>query len=285
MQIDFNFKIPEFDPVELERAVSRRHEAAKASVSVKGRFIGTSLGAWMERVKLAGVPVVPASVIAELPREVFRRAEEMHEGDKMHWDAMAIALSLVPENCMARWDACSCLELKGAMALGRAPTHAERTELPWHDPRAFDILQEFPADSFHVWQRPWIEAMKVDGYPVEFRVFVRNGKVIGVANYYPQRALPETAEFLGLAQRCEEATDRVVAYRTSTGEIPWMQTYAGGFDESKVSATLDFFATQDGEVMFLEAGPPYGAGAHPCSFIDREISGVALKIAAGVQLR
>ena len=40
--------------------------------------------------------------------------------------------------------------------------------------------------------------------------------------------------------------------------------------------TADFVVGKDGKVLFLEGGPPYGLGAHPCCFEGRDIEGIAL---------
>lgn len=127
--------------------------------------------------------------------------------------------------------------------------------------------------------------MVLDGYPVEFRVFVENGEVLGVASYYPQRPLPPTPEMSALAGHCIRRSFTILQHLTQSQEAPWMPTYEGKFEDGKVSATLDFIVTTEGKALFLEAGPPFGAGAHPCAFIDRPIKGVALEMAPGVELR
>ena len=44
----------------------------------------------------------------------------------------------------------------------------------------------------------------------------------------------------------------------------------GGYSDPLIrdhpNATADFLVTTDHRVLFLEGGPPYGAGAHPCCF-------------------
>ena len=277
--------IPLFDVEAALRHAASRHEQAKAAVAVPGRFIGTSLTSWLDLVQSAGVPVVPAQEIASMPRDVLLRVEDQQPGDQEHWSELAAALKGVPAGHMARWELCSGLALKMAMAAAEPPSHEVMTDLDAMDPRAFGIFYEFPADVVKVVSRPWVRAGMCEGYPVEFRVFVKNNKVLGVANYYPQRPLPLTYGNTALAHRCLVKAENIVDKLVSRGAYPWMPSYERQFDPQKVSATLDFIATPDGGLVFLEAGPPFGAGAHPCAFIDREISGVALELAPGARLR
>ncbi|MFK4706120.1 hypothetical protein ABIC83_002959 [Roseateles asaccharophilus] len=280
------FLIPAVDFDAIVQEARAKHAAAAAKARTGGRFIGTSLGDWMSRVNDAGVPAVPADKIATFARSAF--LELMDGGDDRTVAAMAPlreALAKLPPDAMARFDPCSGVELKHVIAEGLEPTRSDRQDLLAFDPRAFDIIHEFPADHVDVWSRPWIRAKKIDGYPVEFRVFVENSEIKGVASYYPQRPLPQTGEISGYVGDCLNLTYRVLDHLQRSKETPWMPSYEGRFVEGLVSATLDFIVTDDGNVLFLEAGPPYGAGAHPCAFIDQEIRGVALALAPGVSLR
>lgn len=172
------------------------------------------------------------------------------------------------------------------MAQGLSNEVIARSDLSPFDPRAVDIILEYPADSIQVWRRPWVQALQVDGYPVEFRVFVRDGSIQGIASYYPQRPLPVTPEMLAYVEGCREATYNILAHLVRSQERPWMPSYEKRYSDQLPSATLDFLVDTSGQVLFLEAGPPLGAGAHPCAFIDRdEMSGVALELAPGAQLR
>ena len=47
-------------------------------------------------------------------------------------------------------------------------------------------------DTMAVWRRPWCACEFYGGYPVQFRAFVRDGRLEGVTSRYTQRALPET---------------------------------------------------------------------------------------------
>src|SRR5690606_28774958 len=85
---------------------------------------------------------------------------------------------------MVRWDACASLSLKSAMTdLDPSPTSAMRGSFDMHpegDPRAYDIIYQYPAAVVPVLARPWLQAQFHDGYPIEFRVFVEDSKVIAL---------------------------------------------------------------------------------------------------------
>ncbi len=279
-------QIPVFDHEAMLRAAAARRAATVEGAKQAGRFIGTSLGAWLARAQDADVPAVGAKLIAAVPRAAF--LEAMENGTFEVDDRMASlrrGLSELQPTEMARFDPCAGLELKKAMADGTPPSLAQRQDLTAFDLRAFDIIAEYPADIVPVWARPWVEAKVIDGYPVEYRVFVENGEIKGVASYYPQRPLPQTPAVLDQVEQCKQMTTRILHYLTLTGELPWQPAIEEGFAPGLAHATLDFLVTVTGEVLFLEAGPPFGAGAHPCAFIDREVSGVALALAEGVRLR
>jgi hypothetical protein len=170
------------------------------------------------------------------------------------------------------------------MGSGEDPAPVARTLLP-DDPRAFDILCEYPADTIPVWSRPWVKALDHEGFPVEFRVFVRNDEAVAVSSYYPQRPLPHTDEVRCYAERSLALAQTISNQIVASDTYPWLDTYPrAGCSKGRVNATLDFLVTEVGEVIFLEAGPPLGAGAHPCCFLDREdITGIALALAPGVE--
>ncbi|MBK3779985.1 hypothetical protein G3A43_06930 [Paraburkholderia aspalathi] len=271
---------------ELEELSARRHAEAKAPFEIPGSkaFIGVSLKAWLDVMTAAGIPSIPAEAVTSFKRDTFRNFETSMLEEPEVWRNFHTAVASIPATHMARWDACSSLDLKFAMA-EKVPFGEHARALHPGDPRAYEILSEYPADKFTVWSRPWVEAKVVDGYPVEFRVFVKDSQVLGIASYYPQRALPGTPDIISLAEQCGDLTSSMLRHLASTGQYPWMVNYARHFTEGTVNATLDFLVTLDNQVLFLEAGPPYGAGAHPCAFIDRSIEGIALALAPGVALR
>ena len=173
---------------------------------------------------------------------------------------------------MMRFDYCASLEIKISLSQGEWECRPEFCRVELDDPRAFDILFEYPRPTAPVWLRPWADALIVDGYPVEYRAFVRDGKLQGISSYYPQRPLPEFPEHI---QAVREQTERLIqAARTP---FQWhFVPMPGNLAQDGVHFTADFIATAEG-VLFLEGGPPHELGAHPCCFRRREISGVALE--------
>ena len=43
--------------------------------------------------------------------------------------------------------------------------------------------------------------------------------------------------------------------------------------------------TEEMGLVMVDAGPGYGAGAHPCCFIDQPVTGRAWALAEGVEAR
>ncbi len=59
------------------------------------------------------------------------------------------------------------------VSLGAWTAHALAAQIPSVP------VYEYPADVVPIWSRSWIDAKKEAGYPVEFRVFVKNNEVLG----------------------------------------------------------------------------------------------------------
>lgn len=177
----------------------------------------------------------------------------------------AINASLGPDE-MLRWDCCAGLDIKHGMSRGTVPGMEGRKLYPM-EPRTFDILYEFPANEVSVFRRPWIQAKTLEGFPVEFRVFVEDGKPVGVANYYLQRDLPNTHEIHQAARQALSHTHAILQVMDDEGVFPSVQNQPR---PQQVCATLDFLLLDSGEVWFLEAGPGHHFGAHPCSFLQSD---------------
>lgn len=282
----FDWKLPEVDWEEVARRARERHIAAMAPFAdpATGAFIGTSLGAWLVEAQHAGIPYIGAELLLGISRDLFMREEETAKTHQALWADFYGKQKSVPEGFMVRWDACAGLDLKFAMANREGYGEHARIVHP-SDPRACDINYEYPSDTLKMWKRPWVPALMMNGYPVELRVFIENGQVLGVANYYPQHTLPDTEQIQGFVTAAKAAAETLVASLQARGRHPWMVNYAARYAEGSINATLDFLITEDEEVVFLEAGPPFSMGAHPCSFQDQEIKGIALGLAPGVQPR
>lgn len=246
-------------------------------------FAAASLTAWMNAAMEAGVPSVPAECVAELSIDALLRSDDpREEGAQEVLDQLAAINAALPADHMLRWDCCASYALKDAMAEGQVPAPEERGI--GIDIRSFDLLFEFPAETIAVLQRPWVNAQELNGFPIEFRVFVADGRVHAVANYYLQRPLPDTPAIRSAVKDAVAATEAIVAHLQSQGQTPVMP-FQPERQETSFRATLDFLVDEQGQVLFLEAGPGWGQGAHPCAFLQPDGSTVdpveGLKLGSG----
>lgn len=165
--------------------------------------------------------------------------------------------------------------------------------------------------------RPWITAgrlligedphragTKLAGpgvWPAEWRAFVFDGKVTGVAAYYGWAGDVSPIAATN-ALKVRELAGRIVAEAARQGAIPLypameilrlrsvahprIAEILARFKPDRIDCTIDFLETEDGPIM-LEAGPahypaPIGGG-HPCAFAGaRKIEGVAYRCPDGV---
>jgi len=276
--------LPPIDLAELDNRAVARRRAQREAIAEPGRFNAISLVEWLPRIAAAGVPHIPAETVFELAQDVWLHFDAPEEQHWPVWEGLHNAVASVPSSHMVRWDFCASLSLKGALARAKSPADSLRDLSP-DDPRAFDILYEYPRETVPVLCRPWVPALHVDGYPVEFRAFVRESKVIAVASYYPQRPLCDSPQMRTFVSKVQSHSATIVDYLSASGQYPWLLGFERQFKAGTVNATLDFLVREDGEVVFIEAGPPFGAGAHPCAFLGRdEIAGVALALSEGVEL-
>ena len=172
-----------------------------------------------------------------------------------------------------RWDCCSGYSLKSFMerangdlvvASQNCDSYIHRLSGPDDDERASSIFgdvyaQKGPDFYVRIYKRPIVPMMKIEGYPVEFRVFVEKSQVVGVSSYYPHRPLPN--EYRNAARKVAEMT------------LP-MCEYQADF-------SADWGITRNHEYILIECGPPHDriGGAHPCCFLSdpTNIRGVALQ--------
>ena len=224
-----------------------------------------SLGDWLAVCQRLDIPYVPATKVATIAIEKLLAFDARPEDPDLKAFLRAVESAKKPHT-MLRWDACAPEVVKARLSKGQFGWDAEVLE--WFtidDPRAFDILYEHPACETCVWSRPWVSAATHEKYPVEYRVLVHEGAIVGVSNYYPQRALRWTTAVQ------DDVTWAVAATRRLAEALPTPVRFgvaAKWFDPDSCSFTADFMRLETGERMFLEAGPPFGAGAHPCCFPD-----------------
>jgi len=164
--------------------------------------------------------------------------------------------------------------VKYRLSEGMPEWHPSLMDLSVDDFRAFDLIAEFPLPRISAWARPWLTFDVVDRYPVEYRVFVRDNEIIGISNYYPQRALPHDARTDADLTAVRNMTSALIREQKLPLNMPECD---GLLDLSRNHFSADFARLPSGAVLFLEGGPPNTPrwGAHPCCFEGREISGYA----------
>ena len=160
---------------------------------------------------------------------------------------------------MVRWDCCAGWAIKRQMSdLGEAE---DRWPDTIDDPRLCDILFDCAGiygveRKISLYRRPWVQALMVDGWPLEFRCYYSDRDLQGVSSYYPQRPLPERYE--AHAQVLVDLTDPLVGAGARDFSADWLYPDDGG------------------KPLLIECGPPHERGAHPCCFKPGEIRGIAL---------
>lgn len=252
-------------------------------------FSHVSLEGWMKEVCAAGIAYVPFEVAARIPLKTIMNFESPDAQDNEHWATLNAVRSGLTAKEMLRWDCCASSDIKIVMQHGGVVMQhgwmsksdplndsvpAWRSAIFPDDPRFFDIAYTYPGEVMPVIKRPWVEARREGSHPAEYRVFVENDQILGIANYYMQRDMThsdcvhnEVTEALAMSQRLLDSMKArgSIVFNGETGAIDPM------FEPGKISCTLDFLVDLDGNVLFLEAGPPFGLGAHPCAFMGNEI--------------
>lgn len=224
-------------------------------------FNVVSLGAWLHLCETISLPCVPAEHIATIDIRLLMNWD-VEQGPALRQFFATVERAKRPQT-MLRWDCCAPTDVKARMAAGRpawSPALTERFTID--DARAFTIITEYPGNTMSVWRRPWMDAAVVDRYPVEYRVYVEAGAVIGISSYYPQRPL-EQADALHDVLRANTMVSILIQALDGKTivHLPPGDRGPGGR-----SFTADFIRLRVGSLLFLEGGPAFGAGAHPCCF-------------------
>lgn len=216
-----------------------------------------SLEYWINLCEKHYIPKIPIDLVGIISVESFFEAYD----NKINEDLTILndLVSRLPrQSFMLRWDCCSPLSLKSNLSKGDRLYKEEYARLYLDDPRAFDILLDcynLGQKNIKLWMRPWVWIDSYNGWPIEYRVYVQDGKILGVSNYYPQREL-----------------------RLEQYEIDDCIEYTQKLAKDIENFTADYIV-HDGSVIFLEGGPPHltNWGSDPCCFKPGEISGVCLK--------
>lgn len=227
----------------------------------RGEFNVVSLGAWMRLCEAVSLPRVPAEPVASIDIHLLMNWD-VEQGPALRQFFTTIERAKRP-NTMLRWDCCAPSDVKARMAAGQPAWSPALTEhFTIDDARAFTIITEYPGSTMTVWRRPWMNAAVVDRYPVEYRVFVDAGTVIGISSYYPQRPLDQADTLQDVFRLNVMAGTLIRALDGKTIVHPPSPDRG----PEGLSFTADFMRLCDGRLLFLEGGPAWGGGAHPCCF-------------------
>ena len=109
-----------------------------------------------EIARQAQVRSVPATVVTRLSIDALMEFDQDTERSKSALEALDRVNRELPEGAMLRWDCCAGLDMK--LDMGQQGTCQAGSELYIDDPRAFDLLYEFPHEEVAVVQRPGVAA-------------------------------------------------------------------------------------------------------------------------------
>lgn len=251
-------------------------------------FSPLSLTDWLHKASLCGVPHVLAETITHFESRDLINADRHGPHQKRLRKAWREVHASILPAYMMRWDCCASMWLKSEINSGNFRWQKEfgYVHHVLADERLLDILYaDWKRVMIPVLQRPWITPMVIDSYPVEYRVFVQEGVITGISNYYPQRPLPYRIQDLSpIIFNTLKLLDAVREEWElgSRGEI--QDALADLMKGKKAkkrdhrSFTADYMVLPDGDVTFLEGGPAHrlDGGAHPCCFKPGAVEGIAL---------
>ena len=240
------------------------------------RFCPISLEDWIYIAEKSNIPYVPVKLIAELNRWDCLMFETDGEHQNRLRDTFKVIKESAANNCMTRYDFCSSGEIKYKLSIGSHNWIESFNYLMIDDPRSFDLLLEYPRERIPVWQRPWIDAAIIDNYPVEYRVYIYDGKIQGISNYYLQRPLPKNDIHLEKIKKYTNSIIENIKTPFLWNDVPFWFSFKESNDVLGCHCTIDFIVDKNDNILLLEDGPPHELGAHPCCFQPFQIEGIAL---------
>jgi hypothetical protein len=249
-------------------------------------FNTLSLPAWLKVAEIAGITFIPARQILEAPIDDFT-AEPVGNSHPFEQHELQMLESL-QEGEMLRMEQVAPGEIKYLRSTGREmgdgsfySEHFGRNIINLHEDRFYTTLMDLSEPFVRGYARPIIPVRKIEGeykgdtgvWPEEFRVYVTDGKVTGVSNYYPQVSMDP--EIHGDPMREAVTMARKMVETMATYDICNTNARFQHVEGEGTSCTLDFIVHENGEVMFIEGGPEGLTGAHPCCFMgpNHEIKG------------
>jgi hypothetical protein len=262
-----------------------------------GYFNGISLGNWLTVAARAGVPFIPARLLASAsPTVIYAGVQgiKMHEPQQSEFDAFMADLQWIKPGEMLRFDMCAAATIKARLSDG-GPIQSgwfeeDLVKYPDVDGRIIHALLNYTFEYLPVFARPIIPLRMVEGdapdhplgrWPREWRVFVNEGRVTGVSNYYLQA--PAKASESAAAAKAAELAQAMIGALIEAKSWPHHPRMEGVFNTEAVSCSLDFAEGPGGELVLVEGGPPHifspPWGAHPCCFTPgAPLEGIALAL-------
>lgn len=267
----------------------------------RGYFDTLSLGNWLIIAEKCGVRSVPARYLSAAPALALF-SDGMGNKRPDHFVAelekMDQAIQTIKPSEMLRFDGCATQYAKAKISEGKPELTGECRGYIENEKGGVDhILCERLVSSFLnstqpfviAWARPIIKPSLREGYsiitgkegfwPAEWRVYCRNGNVVGVSNYYPQSIATESD--IPMAKLAAANTQKMADELTKIKSSPHHPRYEDRVDTESLHFTADFIEDEDGNLLFLEGGPDHFFsphwGAHPCCFNPNiGIEGLAL---------
>lgn len=245
-------------------------------------FNTLSLPGWLRVAEMASVPYIPAREIMSFPVETYYSAarEDEEAGAALDRHERDIPATLV-EGEMLRMEQVAPAEIKHQRSCGEAmgngsfySEHFGADILNLYEDRFLMTLMDASEDAVRAYARPIVTPEMIPGefqgrsgeWPEEFRVFVKDGEVRGVSNYYPQVVMDPDVSAARMAEAVTQAR-RLIGFMNEH-RITVNNAKFRTEEDAGISCTLDFMTTASGDVLLLEGGPEGLRGAHPCCFLD-----------------
>lgn len=295
------FELPNMDAMAAHMdAMVAESNAEKARVQqdyearrVRPEQIGTETGpvhaasilVWARLAEIAGIPFIPVEEVAFLDMDtVMAMADGREDAELADGQMEEIAKAVAYANGGGYWrtEICAGEEVKYLMGSGQGLPDV--LPIRMDDLRIYEMHWGMPGVT--IVGRPKLTPVRHNGYPVEFRVFngCQSEEDGAVSWYYPQAgAFAPTPELEAAMTQASEWGRALHDLRDRMGLVAWLP--GQGEASSQIGSTIDFMLTEEMGLVMVDAGPGYGAGAHPCCFIDVPVEGRAWTLSEGVELR